>query len=44
MLNRESTKPIKGRAKPHSKPFGAGRDEKLSASVLGEAQRKGDYV
>jgi hypothetical protein len=44
MLNRESTKTIKGRAKAHNKLFGAGRDKKLSAPVLGEAQRKGDYV
>jgi hypothetical protein len=44
MLNRESTKTIKDRAMPHSKPFGTGRDKKLSASVLGEAQRKKEIV
>jgi hypothetical protein len=44
MLNRESTKTIKGMTKQHTEPFGAGRDKKLSASVLGEAQIKGDCV
>jgi hypothetical protein len=42
MISRESTKTMKGGAKVHSDPFGPGRDKPLSASILGEARRKGD--
>ena len=44
MLSQESTKAIKGRVKLHNDPFGEGSDKTPSASILGEAQRKGDCV